>query len=58
MGPVEALKTALSQEIAAIKLYQEFADKYPAAQETFLFLVSEEEKHKQLLEKKIYGLSQ
>ncbi|MFC1666303.1 hypothetical protein ACFL0P_00335 [Candidatus Omnitrophota bacterium] len=57
MGPVEALKLALSQEKQAIEMYRDFSVKYPAAKDTFTFLVVEEEKHKNLLEKKISELT-
>ena len=57
MIPVEALKIALSKEIEAIQLYQNFYKEHPQLQETLMFLITEEEKHKQLLEKKIYELT-
>ncbi|TRZ96230.1 hypothetical protein D4R78_01095 [bacterium] len=57
MGPVEALRLAINREKASIKLYQGFAEQFSVAKEVFLFLLDEEEKHKQLLEQKIYELS-
>ncbi|MCX5696911.1 MAG: hypothetical protein NTU54_02890 [Candidatus Omnitrophica bacterium] len=57
MGPIEALKLALSKEIEAMDLYRKFSLDYPVAQETFLFLLGEETKHKILLEKKIVELT-
>lgn len=57
MGPVEALQLALSKEQEAIKLYQDFGLRYPEIKEILLFLVNEEQKHKQLIEKKIYELT-
>jgi len=52
MGPVEALELAISKEIEAIEIYQKYAADYPAIKDTFWFLADEEQKHKQLLEKK------
>jgi len=57
MGPIEALKLALSKEIEAIELYRRLSRDYPVARETFLYLSGEEEKHKRVLEEKIYELS-
>ena len=57
MGPVEALKLALAKEIEAIKLYEKFSESYPTAKETFVYLMGEEEKHRNLLEKKISELT-
>lgn len=57
MGPIEALKLALSKEIEAIELYQRSSAEYPVAKDTFLFLLGEEQKHRQLIEKKIHELS-
>ncbi len=56
MGPVEALELALQKEVQSIGLYQKFSADYPAAKDTFLFLLGEEEKHKLLIEKKIIEL--
>jgi rubrerythrin len=53
MGPVEALKLALSKEEEAITIYKKFSMDFSALKETFSFLINEEEKHKLLLEKKI-----
>jgi len=53
MGPVDALKLALSKEAAAIKLYNKLYLDYPELKELFLFLINEEEKHRLLIEKKI-----
>lgn len=38
MGPVDALKIALSKEIESLELYQKFAYEHPAAKEIFIFL--------------------
>ncbi len=56
MGPIEALKLALSKEIEAIGLYEKSARDFPVATDIFIFLMGEEEKHKQLIEKKIVEL--
>jgi rubrerythrin len=53
MGPIEALKLALSKEIEAMDLYNRLSAEAPAAKEIFLFLVGEEQKHKRLIEQKI-----
>lgn len=57
MSPVEALELALSKEIEARDLYQKLADDYPGIKDTFFFLMNEEQKHKQLIEKKITELT-
>ena len=57
MGPIDALKLALSKEEEAMKMYSKFSDEYPAAKDIFSFLVSEESKHKVLIEKKIAELT-
>lgn len=56
MGPVEALKLALAREVKSIELYEKFMRQFPVAKKTFSFLMGEEEKHKQLIEKKIVEL--
>lgn len=53
MGPVEALKLALSKEGESIELYSRLSLEHANLKETFLFLIGEEEKHKKLIEKKI-----
>lgn len=57
MGPVEALKLALSKEIEAAQMYARFAQDYPAAKETFIFLQSQEQGHEQIIQKKIQELT-
>ena len=57
MGPVEALKLALSKEVEAAKMYGKFAQDYPAAREIFLFLESQENNHEQMIQKKIEELT-
>ena len=54
MGPVEALNLALAREEASIELYRRFAVEYKVAEDVFLFLFNEENKHKALIEKKIF----
>lgn len=57
MGPVEALKMALGEEVKAIKLYENFSLEHKELKDTFVFLVNEEQKHKLLLEKRIAELT-
>ncbi len=57
MGPIEALELALTKEIEAIKMYGSFSFKYPETKEIFTSLMNEEEKHKQLIEKRIVELT-
>ena len=56
MPPLEVLKLALSKEIEAIGTYQKLLTD-PIVKDIFYFLVSGEQKHKQLIEKKIVGLT-
>jgi rubrerythrin len=56
MKPQEALNLALSMELVAIEKYKQFANELPEVRETFNFLVSEEVKHKDLLERLIRSL--
>jgi rubrerythrin len=57
MIEIEVLKLALAKEEAAIKTYQEMLISYPALGELLSLLVTEEQKHKKLIEKKIADLS-
>ncbi|MBN1913765.1 MAG: hypothetical protein JW788_05125 [Candidatus Omnitrophica bacterium] len=57
MIPIEALKLALSEEAKAIQLYDKLGAEHPGLKETFTFLINEENRHKQLLEKKIAELT-
>ncbi len=57
MGPVEALKLALSKEQESIDLYSRIQQEHSNLRETMLFLIDEEHKHKQLIEKKIAELT-
>lgn len=56
MGPVEALEIAVRRENDAAQFYQKLSIDYPEIKETLLFLVGEEQKHKELLEGKIREL--
>jgi len=56
MGPIEALELALGKEIEAKNLYENFIARFPQTKEIFTFLMNEEEKHRQLIEKKIVEL--
>jgi len=56
MGPIEALELALGKEIEAKNMYEKFSYQYPETKEIFNFLMNEEEKHKQLIEKRIVEL--
>jgi rubrerythrin len=53
MGPVDALKIALSKENASIQLYARLSLQHKAIKELLQLLINEEEKHKQLIEDKI-----
>lgn len=57
MGPIEGLKLALAKEVEAAQLYLKMSKDYPVAEDVFLFLMGEEEKHMQVIEKKISALS-
>lgn len=56
MGPIEALEMALAKEIEAVKIYEGFSFKYPETKDIFTFLKNEEEKHEQMIEKRIAEL--
>ena len=57
MVDIEVLRFALSKEEAAIKTYQKFLVEHPNLKDLLYFLVTEEQKHKVLIEKKIVELS-
>ena len=57
MIEVEVLKLALAKEKMAIKTYQELLVDYPALGDLLSFLVTEEQKHAALIEKKIADLT-
>lgn len=56
MGPVEALKMALAREEGSIELYRRLSIEHKVAEDVFTFLFNEENKHKILIEKKIFEL--
>jgi len=56
MGPIEALELALGKEIEARNIYEKFIYQHPETKDIFTFLMNEEEKHKQLIEKRITEL--
>lgn len=57
MTSIEALELALNKEKSAIELYQQFIKEHSAVKDIFEFLLNEEYKHKQMLEKKIGELT-
>ena len=57
MTPVEALKLALSKEEASIALYKKLAVEHSAVRELLTFLENEEQKHKKMIEEKIFELT-
>lgn len=57
MGPVDALKLALSKEEEAMQLYEKLSVEQSVAKDIFNFLVNEEQKHKKLIEQKIAELT-
>jgi rubrerythrin len=57
VGPVEALKLALGMEMDAVEFYQRMAGEHRGSADIFQFLVNEETKHRQLIEKKIQELT-
>lgn len=54
MTTAEALKLALEEEIKAINLYTRLSLEHSAVKETMDFLIIEEQKHKKILERKIF----
>ncbi len=58
MTPVDALRLALLKEQEAMEAYQRYAEDFPGVREIFEFLVSEEYKHKELIERKINELTE
>jgi len=57
MGPVEALRLAMSKEEEAMRIYDKLSVEYPSVKNIFIFLSGEEQKHKNLLKKKIAELT-
>lgn len=58
MIDIEALKIALSRENNSIQTYQKMLVDHPGLKELLSFLLTEEQKHKTLIEKKIRELTQ
>lgn len=57
MIPVEALKLALLKEVASIKFYDGLYQRHTQLKDILLFLITEEQKHRELIEKKIRELA-
>jgi len=53
MIDIEVLKIALSREKSSIETYQKMLVDHPGLKELLSFLITEEQKHKILIEKKI-----
>jgi len=56
MIDIEVLRLALSKEEDAIKVYQKLLAEHPNLKDLLYLLVTEEQKHKALIEKKIVEL--
>jgi len=54
---IDVLKLALSKEKGAIKMYQDMLAQHPNLTELLSLLVTEEQKHKMMIEKKIAELT-
>jgi len=57
MIEIEALQLALSREQESIKTYEKLVVGNPNLKELFYFLITEEQKHALLIEKKIAELT-
>jgi len=57
MVDIEVLKIALSKQQDAIDTYQEMLSQHPNLAELLSLLITEEQKHKILIEKKIIELT-
>ncbi len=57
MIPVEALKLALSKELTSINLYRDLSNKHPEIKDLLSVLLTEEQKHKKMIEDKIYEIT-
>ncbi|MDO8489068.1 MAG: ferritin family protein [Candidatus Omnitrophota bacterium] len=57
MIDIDVLKIALSKEENAIETYQEMLAGHPNLKELLSLLITEEQKHKMLIEKKIGELT-
>jgi len=58
MIDIEVLKIALSKEENSIETYQKMLADHPGLKELLSLLITEEQKHKILIEKKIRELTQ
>lgn len=56
MIDIEVLRLALSMEEDAIRIYQKLLVQHPSLKDLLYLLVTEEQKHKNLIEKKIAEL--
>lgn len=56
MIDIEVLRLALSMEKDAIRIYQKLSVEHPNLKDLLSLLVIEEQKHKELIEKKIAQL--
>ncbi len=56
MNEMEALELALSKEQSAVEAYKNLLAEHPALKDLFNFLLTEEQKHVALIEKKIAEL--
>jgi len=56
MDYLEALNMALGKEKEAVEIYKQFSIKHTAMRDLFEFLMTEEQKHVSLIEKKISEL--
>ena len=57
MTSVEALKLAVSKEDGAIRLYKKLAVEHPGIKDLLDSLLLEEEKHKKLIEERIFKVT-
>ena len=57
MIDIDVLQLALSKEASSIKLYQRILADYPTLKDLAYLLITEEQKHKALIEKKIAELT-
>ncbi len=53
MTPVEVLRIAITKETDAVEFYRAMSMQYPEIRELLLFLMNEEEKHRQVIEKRM-----
>lgn len=57
MIDIEVLELALSKEEEAIDIYKKMATEHPNIKDLLYLLVTEEQKHKELIKKKIVELT-